>query len=798
MSQAPFLNLSARLDLADVTEQIRHLRQEVGRVVVGQDDVLEQMLVAMVARGHCLLIGVPGLAKTMMARALSDALDMQFARVQFTPDLMPSDITGTNILDEDPDTGQRAFRFTSGPVFTNILLADEINRTPPKTQAALLEAMQERIVTVAGEPRPLPEPFFVLATQNPLEQEGTYPLPEAQLDRFMFAVRVTYPTHAEENRIVDTTTGQVHTRLERVLTAGQVLMLQKLVRETVAAPALVRYAVALTRATRPTDPTAPDFIRRHVDTGAGPRAGQYLVLAAKSRAVLRGATTPEPQDIRAAAAAVLRHRIFTNFTALSENVSSDDLVARLLEAVPAPDGPDAARPIVHAPPAVAPDAADVELTADLDDIALIRRMGRLTERIRAEVRQVIIGQQSVVDLVLTALLAGGHCLLVGVPGLAKTTLVKTIAQVLELDFKRIQFTPDLMPSDITGTDILEVDEAAGTRRFRFIAGPVFTNLLLADEINRTPPKTQAALLEAMQELAVTAGGTTYPLDPPFFVLATQNPLEQEGTYPLPEAQLDRFMFHIDMDYPDADEETVIVDRTTSPHERKPATVLDGAGIRRLQQLVRSVPLSPHVLTYVTTLVRASRPETKGCPGRIQRFVHCGAGPRASQYLVLAAKARAVMHGRVNVAIADVKAVAIPVMRHRIFTNFSADAEGVSAIDLVEMLLEAVPEPRISDEKALAHQDAAPDERRTARPGAAPVSATTPEAPPPEPRERPAPAAEVAGDTEHAQEARPAPASDGDRIVLSCPRCATVLQVPRKAAGQNARCRHCNEVFAVVV
>jgi MoxR-like ATPase len=317
-------------------------------------------------------------------------------------------------------------------------------------------------------------------------------------------------------------------------------------------------------------------------------------------------------------------------------------------------------------------------------------------RISDEVQKVIIGQTSVLDEVLMAMLSRGHCLMVGVPGLAKTLMVRTIAQVLDLGFKRVQFTPDLMPSDITGTDILEEDQQTGQKTFRFIQGPIFTNMLLADEINRTPPKTQAALLEAMQEYSVTASGKTYDLDLPFFVLATQNPLEQEGTYPLPEAQLDRFMFNIWVDYPAEPDEQVIVKETTRLQKAQPQKVISKAEILTLQDIVRRVPVSDHVVKYATRLVRATRPETEGSPQFIRNWIYCGAGPRACQYLILGAKARAVLDGRANVSCNDVRSVALPVMRHRMFTNFNADSEGVTTSQIVQKLLEAVPEPGEKD------------------------------------------------------------------------------------------------------
>ena len=740
-----------QIDLKAASESFTRLRAEMGKVVVGQQAVIEQMLIALLARGHCLLIGVPGLAKTLMVRVLAQALDMRFKRIQFTPDMMPSDITGTTVLDHDQQNVQKSFRFLPGPLFTNILLADEINRTPPKTQAALLEAMQERQVTFGGQRRELPDPFLVLATQNPLEQEGTYPLPEAQLDRFMFSLPISYTTHADENRIVIATTQSQEVRLDKVLDGEQVLAMQSFLRQMPSPAPVIRYSVALARASRPEDISSPEFIKRYVDCGAGPRAGQYLTLAAKSRSVMTGQPTPTIEDVRAAAVPVLRHRMFTNFTALSENVTADHLISELLKVVP--DSAEA-QPIVYSFPA-SRDPPALELAEDTKPVELIQQMGDLSKLIRAEVQQTIIGQHEVVELVLAALLAGGHCLLVGVPGLAKTTLVRTIADVLDLDFKRVQFTPDLMPSDITGTDVMETNAETGHRQFRFIPGPVFTNMLLADEINRTPPKTQAALLEAMQELAVTAGGTNYPLDPPFFVLATQNPLEQEGTYPLPEAQLDRFMFDIHLDYPSAQDEPIIVERTTGAAGHRPRKIIGAKEIVRLQHLVRKVPISTHVLTYVTTLVRSTRPETKGCPETVSKYVHCGASPRAAQYLVLGAKARAVMRGRPNVSISDVRAIAIPVMRHRIFTNFLADAEGVTPISLIERLLLDLPEPKVPHEKRLESQMAAQE-----------------------------------------QEAATSEPSKADMVNVRCPQCNQIAKLSRKKIGHRVRCPQCEKVFRV--
>ena len=307
-------------------------------------------------------------------------------------------------------------------------------------------------------------------------------------------------------------------------------------------------------------------------------------------------------------------------------------------------------------------------------------------RLRGEIGQVIVGQDKVIEELLTALFVGGHCLLVGVPGLAKTLLVSTVARSLSLKFSRIQFTPDLMPSDITGTEVLEEDPATKRRVFRFIEGPVFANVVLADEINRTPPKTQSALLQAMQEYQVTAGGNTYRLEKPFFVLATQNPIELEGTYPLPEAQLDRFMFNIRVEYPSDDEELRIIDTTTSRELASPGQVLSGSDIVAIQQLVKSVPVSESVLRYAVRLIRASRDEKLP---EVGQYLSWGAGPRAGQYLILGAKARAIMSGRTTPGVEDVRSMAPPVLRHRLVTNFHAEADGVTTDDLVRRLLDAV-------------------------------------------------------------------------------------------------------------
>jgi len=313
------------------------------------------------------------------------------------------------------------------------------------------------------------------------------------------------------------------------------------------------------------------------------------------------------------------------------------------------------------------------------------------DRILAELRKIIVGQDDVVDQVLIALFTGGHCLITGVPGLAKTLLIKTIADILDLDFKRIQFTPDLMPADITGTEIL--DEEEGVRRLRFVKGPIFAQIILADEINRTPPKTQAALLEAMQEYHVTAAGRTYPLDRPFFVLATQNPIELEGTYPLPEAQLDRFMFNIVITYLTEDDEVRVVTRTTGGDGLAPSRVLTGADILHFQDLARQVVIAEEIARYAVRLVDASRPGRAGTPDFIEKWVKWGAGLRASQALVRGAKARALMHDRYHVAIKDIQALAKPILRHRILTNFYAESERVTSDTIVERLLETVPVPK---------------------------------------------------------------------------------------------------------
>lgn len=329
-------------------------------------------------------------------------------------------------------------------------------------------------------------------------------------------------------------------------------------------------------------------------------------------------------------------------------------------------------------------------------MALVEQMQKNADLIRREVGKVIIGQTEVLDQVLMVLLAGGHGLLVGMPGMAKTLMVSTIARVLDMDFKRIQFTPDLMPSDMTGTDILQTNRTTNDKEFQFVRGPMFCNLLLADEINRTPPKTQAALLEAMQEKRVTVGNATYPLDKPFVVLATQNPIEQEGTYPLPEAQLDRFMFNIWVDYPLENEEEQIIKATTVTQLAEPQKVLNKQDVMQLQSVVRKIPVSEHVIKYAVRLVRATRPADPKAPDFIKQYVSTGAGPRAGQFLVLAAKARAVIEGRIHVSCNDIRYAAIPVLKHRILTNFAADSEGLNSMAIVKRLLTTIEEPKEKD------------------------------------------------------------------------------------------------------
>ncbi len=324
-----------------------------------------------------------------------------------------------------------------------------------------------------------------------------------------------------------------------------------------------------------------------------------------------------------------------------------------------------------------------------EDIQAVKHLNEAYKKMTDMLARVIVGQTDVIEQVLVAMFCRGHALLVGVPGLAKTLLISTIAQVLHLSFKRIQFTPDLMPSDITGTNVLEEDHTTGKRIFRFVHGPLFANMILADEINRTPPKTQAALLEAMQEHKVTIGDETYILPEPFFVLATQNPIEQEGTYPLPEAQLDRFMFNITVDYPTADEEIAIIKQVTGTYEAELNPTLTGEDILRLQRIVRRVPVAEHVFQYARDLARASRPATNEAPDFVNELVNWGAGPRASIYMILAAKARAILLGRYHATTEDVREMALPVLRHRIITTFNAEAAGITSDEVALRLLSEI-------------------------------------------------------------------------------------------------------------
>ena len=333
---------------------------------------------------------------------------------------------------------------------------------------------------------------------------------------------------------------------------------------------------------------------------------------------------------------------------------------------------------------------------ETEDIQAVERLGAARDKIVGELRKTIVGMDDVIDEMMISIFARGHCLLVGVPGLAKTLLVSSLAEVMSLSFKRIQFTPDLMPSDITGTELLQEDPETHQRHFKFQKGPVFTNLLLADEINRTPPKTQAALLEAMQEKRVSSGGEDYKLDEPFFVLATQNPIEQEGTYPLPEAQLDRFLFNILVKYPSYSEEVDIVRNVTGDEEPEPQKVIDASAIIEFQHVVRRIPVSEHVFNYAVTLARATRPDEADAPEFVKKLMAWGAGPRASLNLVLAGKARAALRGRGHVSIDDIRELCLPVLRHRIIPNFAARSEGMTSDTLIEKLVEEIP----SDEKLL--------------------------------------------------------------------------------------------------
>lgn len=331
------------------------------------------------------------------------------------------------------------------------------------------------------------------------------------------------------------------------------------------------------------------------------------------------------------------------------------------------------------------------MSNSIDEATIAQQVAQLAQ-LRAAIAEAVVGQDAVVEQLLIGLLAGGHCLMEGVPGLGKTLLVRSLGQALELDFRRVQFTPDLMPSDIIGAELLEEDQATGQRHFRFAKGPVFTHLLLADELNRTPPKTQAALLEAMAERTVSYAGVTHALPSPFFVLATQNPLEQAGTYPLPEAQLDRFLLHVQVDYPSEAEESAILALTTGAGTPRVPRVMDAAAILALQQRVREVHLGPDLLAWITRLVRASRPGDALAPEAVAKYVRWGAGPRAGQSLVLAAKARALLHGRLAATREDVRALAAPVLRHRLLLSFAAEAEQIRADQVIEALLRALPQP----------------------------------------------------------------------------------------------------------
>ena len=330
------------------------------------------------------------------------------------------------------------------------------------------------------------------------------------------------------------------------------------------------------------------------------------------------------------------------------------------------------------------DSADIQ-----EDVKLVEKLSVTVKNVKNEIAKVIVGQDEIIDQLLISLFAKGHCLLIGVPGLAKTLLIKTLAEVMDLKFNRVQFTPDLMPSDITGTEIIEEDSITKKRSFRFVSGPIFANVVLADEINRTPPKTQAALLEAMQEHKVTAAGVTYTLDEPFFVLATQNPIEQEGTYPLPEAQLDRFMFNLWLDYPSFKEEVKVVQTTTSQYKPELKKVLNAEEIINFQELVRKVPVADNVIKFAVNVANKTRPSNGNSPQFVKDWITWGAGPRASQYLILGAKTRAIIGGRFTPNIDDVKLVMVPVLRHRIITNFNAEADGITSLEVINKLMKEV-------------------------------------------------------------------------------------------------------------
>ncbi len=368
----------------------------------------------------------------------------------------------------------------------------------------------------------------------------------------------------------------------------------------------------------------------------------------------------------------------------------------------------------------------------------VQRVTQAREALVQEVHKVIVGQDDMIEQMLICLFARGNCLTIGVPGLAKTLTVSTIAKALAMGFSRIQFTPDLMPSDITGTEIIDVDQASGQRNFRFVQGPVFSNIVLADEINRTPPKTQAALLQAMQEHEVTVSGKTYKLEEPFFVMATQNPIEQEGTYPLPEAQLDRFMLSINIGYPTRAEEREIVLATTQMHRQEIRPVLQGRDIVWIQQLVRQVPASQHMIDYAVDLVRATRPREAPSPDFVKNWLAWGAGPRAAQNITLTAKARAIIQGRFAVTAEDIRTVAFPVLRHRIFTNFNADAEGVDVEQVIEKIIQTVPEPAYGETIATQPQRAKTQVPAPSKPAPAAAAPQPYQAPQPGQAQTPAP------------------------------------------------------------
>ncbi|MGL4594878.1 MAG: AAA family ATPase [Thermoguttaceae bacterium] len=374
-----------------------------------------------------------------------------------------------------------------------------------------------------------------------------------------------------------------------------------------------------------------------------------------------------------------------------------------------------------------PAASAAPASASLSPEEMVKRVCQAKDRLLKEVHKVIVGQDEMLEQMLICIFARGHCLTIGVPGLAKTLTVSTLAKALQMKFSRIQFTPDLMPSDITGTEIIDIDPVTGERKFRFVRGPIFTNVSLADEINRTPPKTQAALLQAMQEYEVTVAGKTYPLDPPFFVMATQNPIEQEGTYPLPEAQLDRFMLSIYIGYPTKDEERQIVLGTTQTKKVEIEPVLQAQDIVWIQQLVRQVAVSDHIIDYAVELVRATRPKELYSPQFVQNWLSWGAGPRAAQSIILTAKARAILNGRFAVSGDDIRTMCFPVLRHRIFTNFNADAEGVDVNKVIEKIIETIPEPSHGDPVAAKARQSAPAATSKPSGAAAPAAGTKPSA-----------------------------------------------------------------------